>query len=90
MEKLLEVISDLQQPLLSATLSDSTTVTTTGPPASQSTEDSQLTALTNLSLLDIHTDPDILARYYTYYIHIHTTYIVHGVCVLGSVCCCVH
>ena len=84
MEKLLEVISDLQQPLLSATLSDSTT-TTTGPPASQSTEDSQLTSLTNLSLLDIHTDPDILARYYTYYIHyyihIHTTYIVHGVCV---------
>lgn len=68
-EKLLEVIADLQQPPLSTTLSTAAAGGGGGgvpPSSSQSTtllsEDSQMAALANLSLQDIHTDPDILAR----------------------------
>ena len=62
MEKLLEVIADLQQPSLSATLSSGGGVAPSSSSQSTSVDESQMNALSNLSLLDTHSDPDILAR----------------------------
>ncbi|CAI8041284.1 Condensin complex subunit 3 [Geodia barretti] len=61
-EKLLEVIADLQQPSLSATLSSGGGVAPSSSSQSTSVDESQMNALSNLSLLDTHSDPDILAR----------------------------